>query len=105
MRESSRLGLGPNTFQTADFSSSLNDTAKAVAKNESLWGSLDPTTKFGIMNAAGQTIAGGVGGIFSGMQADEQMKLQRLIDQENRQQEFNRANRATSTPGLIQFSH
>ena len=67
------------------------------------WGKLDPSSKAAIMMVGGQTAAGGVGGLFTGMQAQKQLDLQRLIDQENRDQFNLMFARANTTPGLISY--
>lgn len=67
------------------------------------WASLDPSAKAAIMMVGGQTVAGGVGGIFTGMQANKQMQLQQLINDQNRNQWNQMFARETSSPGLMQY--
>lgn len=117
-------GFGPNSGSNpaGEFTGSLTDptgtaTPQAVDKvkqiiqgmpqnaseDPSWWQKLDPTSKAAVMLVAGQTAAGGVGGLFTGMQAQRQLALQQLIDQENRNQFNLMFARETSSPGLIQY--
>lgn len=106
----SSLTPNANGIMGADNLAQLNSARNVISAMPSnpgaqagWWASLDPQMKASISMVAGQTVAGGVGGIFTGMQADKQLALQNLINQQNRDQFNQQFSRATSSPGLIQF--
>jgi hypothetical protein len=81
----------------------LRETAASGGSIFDTWAKIDPSMKAAITMVAGQTAAGGIGGIFTGMQADKQMELQKLINDQNRQQWNLMFARSNTTPGLIQY--
>lgn len=79
--------------------------------------SLDPATKIALTMAAGQTAAGGLGGIFSSMSTNKQLELQKLIAEQRNNidsqalaqrsrmldMEQTKLDRAASSPGIVSF--
>lgn len=101
---------GSNLARVVDKLNTSGDLASAFQN-------LDPSTKIALTMAAGQTVAGGLGGVFSSMSTNKQIELQRLIaeqrnniDSQALQQrsrmldmEQTKLDRAASSPGIISF--